>query len=691
MFERFLHQTPFIRFVIPFILGIVFKINIPDLNFYLLYILSVTGFLIIILHLTKLSQDYIINRIWGILIFLTIFTAGAQLVQLKQNKVYNFTNQEHTYIATIIENPVEKENYTKTVLRINALKDSAEWINPKSKLLVYFKRDSSAQVLKFGDRIIARTFVNELKHSGNPYTFNYKKYLRYKEIYYQSYIAADQFKILKRNQGSAIMLFTNNLRQRLLNIYKTNNITGDEFAVLSALSLGFKNNLTPELKESFSTSGTMHVLAVSGLHVGIIFIILSKLLFFLNRNKYGRIIQSLIIIFVLLFYAFLTGLSNSVIRATIMFSFICIGRMFTRQVNIYNTLSASAFIMLIYNPYSVMDVGFQLSYMAVFSIVFFQPRIYSLYNPKSTITDYIWQLVSVAIAAQIGTFPLTIHYFEQFPVYFILSNILIIPIVSIIIYGAIILFLFSFSSTISFYIAKALNFITFILNKNVELIEKLPFSKFDNLIIDKHEIVILVIIILSLSFFIVSKRIKYIRYTLVLFILLFAYGITTSIINSNKSMLVVYNIPKQSAINIINGNYSELSTSFDSIQYDERFVYNILPLWKRLGINRNFKLDNRNINNLYSYYSIKNIRILNLKKSTCLKYNPTKKLNSDYLILSNNINISISELSRYFNFGEIIFDSSNSFYKIKTWTEECLLSDVKYHSIPDQGAFIVYL
>lgn len=231
----------------------------------------------------------------------------------------------------------------------------------------------------------------------------------------------------------------------------------------------------------------MHILAVSGLHVGIIFIILSKLLFFLERHKYGKILQSALIILILIFYAMLTGLSNSVIRATIMFIFICFGRMFTRQVNIYNTLSASAFIMLLYNPYSIMDVGFQLSYLAVISIVFFQPKIYSLLNLRYKFPDYIWQLVSVAIAAQIATFPLTIHYFNQFPVYFILSNILIIPFVSIIIYGALILFCFSFSTNISYIIAKGLQLITLVLNKNVEFIKDLPLSKIDSLIIDKFK------------------------------------------------------------------------------------------------------------------------------------------------------------------------------------------------------------
>jgi len=691
MFEKFLHQTPFIKFLFPFILGIVLKINFAVLNINLLFTFLLLFTLIIAFKFLKLAQNYLTNKFWSVLVFLAILVSGAQLVQEKQNRISNFTNQEYTIIATVIENPEEKEKSFKATLSINAIKDSTEWINPQTKLLAYFQKDSNSQSLCLGDQIVTKVYISQIKHSGNPHTFNYKNYLKYKKIYYQTYIKSNQYSVLQRNRGSQLILFTNNLRQKLLNIYKRNNISDDEFAVLSALTLGFKADLTPELKESFSTSGAMHVLAVSGLHVGIIFIILSKLLFFLERRKYGRVLQSVIIIIVLVFYAFLTGLSNSVIRATIMFTFICIGRMFTRQVNIYNTLSASAFIMLLYNPYSIMDVGFQLSYLAVISIVFFQPKIYSLLQPKLKITDYVWQLVTVAIAAQIGTFPITIHYFEQFPVYFILSNIIIIPIVSIIIYGAILLFCFSFSSTISFYIAKALSFITFILNKSVEFIEKLPFSKFDSLQIDNNEILILLSTILFLSFFLISKRIKFIKYSLFLIILFISYNISVSLINSNKSMFIVYNIPKRSAINLINGNYSQLYTNLDSTESDKTIKYNILPIWRKLKVKRFFQENITNTNTYYDYYTISDIRIINIRNSSLLKFKANHKLESDFLILSENVNLNIKELRQYFDFNTIIFDSSNSDYKIRIWEKDCDLENVNYHIISNQGAFEVQL
>jgi competence protein ComEC len=376
MFEKFLHQAPFFRLVIALILGILFQINFPIINSSIIYITSSILFVTLLFAILKLTRNYAINKIWGVLVSLVLFFSGMQLVNINQQNTINFNNTKYTFVATLIEQPEEKEKVVKAIVKIDCIKDSVLWIRNNSKILCYFQKDSLTLNLNLGDQLIVQSHLNEIKHSGNPYSFNYKNYLSFKEIYNQCYVKADNFKIIAHDKGSIIRILSNRTRQKLLNIYQLNDISGDEFAVLSALTLGYKSELTPELKESFSASGAMHILAVSGLHVGIIFIILCKLLFPLQKNKYGKILQSIIIIAVLFFYAFLTGLSDSVLRATIMFSFISLGKMFTRQVNIYNTISASAFILLIINPYSIMNVGFQLSCAAVISIVFFQPKIY---------------------------------------------------------------------------------------------------------------------------------------------------------------------------------------------------------------------------------------------------------------------------------------------------------------------------
>lgn len=690
MFERFLHQTPFFRLLAPFILGIIFQIKFSFLPAYNLFFLS--GLLLIILLITafRLTRHFTFNKIWGVLISLFLFALGVQLVIFKQQNKCCLKEEEHTFIATLIESPAEKENSVKTVLKINSIKDSADWTKTNTLLLCYFEKDSATLSLSLGDQIVAHAYINEIKHTGNPFAFNYKKYLSFKEIYNQSYIEKEKFRILAQNKGSKLKLLSNKTRKQLLQVYQQNNIQGDEFAVLSALTLGYKDELTPELKESFSTSGAMHILAVSGLHVGIIYIILCKLLFFLEKNRYGNILRSLITIATLFFYAFLTGLSDSVMRATIMLSFISFGNVFTRQMNIYNSIAASAFILLLLNPYSVMSVGFQLSYAAVLSIVFFQPKIYSLFSFKKQIPDYIWQLVSVAVAAQIGTFPITVHYFNQFPAYFIVTNIIIIPLATLIIYGALILFIFSFSTVISSVIAKVINFFLIVLNTSINFIENLPGSSISGLIFDNNEVLLLITFILTLVFFIVSKRIHFFYYSIFFLIGFNVYNISMVELNSRKSLFTVHHIPKASAIQLIDQNNAYFYHGEKLKDDDKNINYNVKPIWKHFNIKHN-NVTRQNLWKPINYFSLRNKRIVQIKDNYFTSYIALNKLKANYIILSENVDISIKELTKYFQFELIIFDTSNSYYTINKWENECEENDIDYYNVPKNGAYVEYI
>jgi competence protein ComEC len=690
MFEKFLHQTPFFRIVIPFIIGILFQINFPILSGVIIFIIAILLLTITIFSVFKLTRNYSLNKLWGVLLSLMLLFSGMQLVNFKVHNKFDFNKNEQTFVATIIEQPKETEKSVKTILSVSTLKDSLSWQKRNAQVVCYFQKDSNTLQLNFGDQIIATAFVNEIKNSGNPFEFDYKKYLKYKGIYYQTYIKSSNYSVLAHEKCNILWQYSHKARQSLLNIYKEQNISGDEFAVLSALTLGFKNDLTPELKESFSASGAMHILAVSGLHVGIIFIVLCKMLFFLQRNKYGRIIQSVIIIILLFSYAFITGFSDSVFRATTMFSFISIGRMFKRQINIYNTISASAFLLLIINPYSIMNVGFQLSYAAVISIVFFQAKIYSLLSFKNIIPDYIWQLISVAIAAQIGTFPITIHYFNQFPLYFILSNIIIIPIAILIIYGAILLFAFSFSDFISKYISYGLEFITRILNRNVSFIEELPFSKLENILFDRIEVLILLVLIFTGSFFIIKKKFYYLKASVLILICVLCYNIINNYKISGNSIFVVHNIKGVSAINLIEGKKSSFICN-KIVNYSSNTIdYSVNPIWKKQRTSKVVTIKEDSLKTFNSF-SFRDIKILHLKNNQILNWQGSEKIASNYIILSENIDISISEITSYFEFDKIIFDSSNSFYKIKTWKNDCLSSGIKFHDVSEGGAYIRYL
>lgn len=688
MFEKFIHQTPFLRLVLPLILGIIFKINLPELNIPYLIILLAIILILFALHFTKQAQNYLTNRIWGISISVFFFVFGAELVNIKQQAEFSFENKEYTFIATVIEKPQEKEKSFKTILKLEAFKDSNNWNYNCSQLLAYFEKDSLFKI-NLGDRLLVKSYINEIQPNGNPYAFNYKNYLKFKEIYSQTYIESKHYKIVGQNNLSGFKLLSHHLREKLHQTYINNNINGNELAVLSALTLGLKNELTPELKASFSASGSMHVLAVSGLHVGIIFIILSKILFFLNRKRYGKVLQTFIIITVLIFYAALTGLSNSVIRATIMFSFISIGNIFNRQNTIYNSLSAAAFCMLIYNPYALMEVGFQLSFLAVISIVFFQPRLSSLYQPKFLVINYLWQLITVAIAAQIITFPLTIYYFNQFPLYFILSNILIIPIVSVIIYGAVLMLIFSFSNAISALCAKIVYFFTYLLNSSVTLIEDLPYSKLDNLVLDNTNMIFLFVIVFISILFIISKQSRLLKSSILLAIILVSFNISNNIYSSFKSSLAIFNTQKASSISFADGNKSVLFKHCEMEHFENIYTYNIEPFLLNQKIKDEIIID-LSKNKLMNAFDFKNKRIISLSNDSIFNLDSEQKLKADLIVLSNNVNVKINKLVQYFEFKKLIFDSSNSFYTIANWTKECKKNNIPFYNVSKQGAYVTY-
>ncbi|MFO7828204.1 MAG: ComEC/Rec2 family competence protein [Bacteroidales bacterium] len=686
MFEKFLHQTPYLRFALPLIFGIVFQIIFPDFNIPLIIPAILISLVIYILHFSNQTQYFYTNRIWGFLVSVFIFILGIYLVKSRQESKPYFKQTEQTFITTVIKEPSEKENTFQTTLKVNFINDSTEWIPKQAQLLAYFEKDSSTENLQFGDQLVIKAYLNPVKHSGNPYTFNYKKYLAFRDIYYQTYIKSENFKVLMHNNGPWLYRFSHKIRKHLLNIYKQNNIDGNEFAVLSALTLGYKAELNPEIRDHFSTSGAMHILAVSGLHVGIIYIILARILFFLRRNKYGRVLQSLIIIFALFFYALLTGLSSSVLRATIMFSIISLGKIFVRQNNIYNTIFVSAFVMLLANPYSITDVGFQLSYMGVFSIIFFYPKIYGLFHVKYSFADKIWQLISVAIAAQIGTFPLSIYYFDQFPVYFILANIFIIPMAMILIYGAVTLFFLSFSDGIISFLAPAVKYITFGLNYAVKTISELPFSKIHQINVDLFQVIILIAVVLMVSFFIITKRLRYLRLSILLFLLIPCYSMVTKYLKSKELYFIIYNIPDVSAIDFVKHSKNQLYINKQATLDSQIIQYNILPFWQKQQIR---KPEIRFINDhIYHNYQFRNQKIIQINNDSLFQYKTSKQLDVDYIVLSENPNLDIKRLASYFNFKKVIFDSSNDFYTIKKWQQQSNELGIDYYTISEQGAFV---
>ncbi len=639
------------------------------------------------------------NNRWitGVLLNLFILVSGYQYAILcspkyENNNISHFITQHDEFIIQVTEQVTEKPNSYKVIARAVTCKDSLNWKNISGKLILYFQKDSLVKNISFGDRLIIRANLSEVSPPMNPAEFNYKRYLSNKGIYNQGYIRTGAWKILSSNNGNIAKTIGLKLRLVFMEILQKQNIQGKEFAVVSAILLGYDDFLDNEQLKEFSGAGAMHILCVSGLHVGIIYFILNSLLIFLNKRRSTRIIKVFILLGLIWLYALITGFSPSVLRASTMFSFVIASGLVKRKVNIYNSLAASAFLLLIINPFIITEVGFQLSYLAVFGIVWLYRPIYSLFIPGNRLLRKIWQISVVSIAATLATFPLSLYYFHQFPNLFLVTNLIAIPASMLIIYTGILVLFTSpipfISSLFSFLLVKIIWF----LNYSVKLIEGLSFSTFRGVYIDSNEAILIYCLIVSISFLLLYRKKIYSFHALglvVLLLLSFSYRLYQ---NVNQKKIIIYNVRNSTVVDFMNGKKGTLLTDSVLMNDDNKLNYHVVNNRIKSGIgsyenivnleNDFFDQSLYKKGNFIQFYDKKFVIINNEFKL----YPTDTKMNVDYILITNNSRINISDLENIFEFEELIIDNSNSFWQVNKWVEECEKAGIKYYVLGNQGA-----
>ncbi len=480
-------------------------------------------------------------------------------------QLYNkepFFYKDGIFQATVLETPQEKPNSYKSLVRIEAFSNDSAICKAHENIIVYFEKDVKAKLLAPGENIVFRQNPERIKNSGNPYEFDYKKYLQRKKIYRQLYLRSESWNTTPVKPSFSAVILAEQTRESLLEIYRSQNLGEEQFKILSALTLGYKRELDTEIKQVFSASGAMHVLAVSGLHVGIIFVALTFIFGFLKNKRFGRILFVVFIVSSLWVYAFITGLSPSVERAAAMFSFVVAGNSLRRQISIYNSLAASAFILLLVNPNNLFEVGFQLSYSAVFGIVYLQPRLNNLYTTKNKLINYLWALLTVSVAAQIATFPFTLYYFNQFPTFFWISNLFVIPAVTVLIPLGIALLIVAPIPVLSSIISTTLNYIIYAVYFLLQQIEQLPFSV---VYISIHSIEFTGVLISMIFFFLFLKtrRIYHIKTILITVFLMAVFSLLNNVDNFNRNEIIIYNSPENTTVHLISGKRNYVVSEYE--------------------------------------------------------------------------------------------------------------------------------
>lgn len=696
------NQAPLVRLLIPFLLGILFAVYLPfhfsNILFYTSILFCVIAGVVLI---PKLNVSYRKSFWFGLLINSSIFIFAYQLTLYKTQKFsashfsYHCPGNSNVYVR-LADSYIEKEKSLKIIIDVLAVKEFGIWKKCTGKALVYFKTDSLALKLNYGDELLMNVDFKEVPKPQNPGEFNYKRFLSFHNIYDQAYVKSNDWKSLNQNSGNVILKYSIGLRNDLLEVLKQNQLTGDELSVGAALLLGYTDKLDADIISAYSSTGALHVLSVSGLHVAIIYIVFSWLLVFLDKHKKGRMIKAVLLILFLWFYAALTGLSPSVLRAATMFSFIIVAKAFNKHTNIYNTLAASALFLLLVNPYLIMEVGFQLSYLAVIGIVYIQPKIYEWFEFNNWFLDQIWMITAVSIAAQIATFPLGLHYFHQFPNYFLLSNLIVIPVSTLIIYVGIALFSFSTIPILIKYLAVAFTWLIWFLNASVKWIESLPFSLLQGISISVFETWLLYGLIILFLFYLSNRKYKFLIFSLSFCVVILISQVVEQQMQFNQKKIVIYNVAKTTAIDFVNTKQNVLLTDSVFAKSDSRLLFHVKHNWWDLGMNKSkiisedFISESLYIKNNFIQFFNKRLYVLN-KKIQFNNESARNKLNVDYLVISSNIRMSIEEITDMFRVKIFIFDSSNSEYRIKQWKAECEELNQEYCSIMDEGALEINL
>ena len=541
-------EIPFLRIGLPLCIGIISGLYFkPDITFLVsACIIIISGFVF-----SLFFNKYQTNQVFGFTLTLSLFFCGLLLYTNEKNSISTLNPEKTLFTCTLSDYPEEKANSFMLKVKLNRKVEGKKSEAVKGSIILYQKKDSSAASMIPGDLLIIRCLPVEIINRSNPYEFDYRFYMENQGIRYYAFtnshdIIRHIIPVHRKLIHRALIV-----REKIIRMFKERGIKGERLALVAAITLGQKSMLDPEQKLNFIKAGVMHIMAVSGLHAVILSLFVFSLLFFMKRRF--NILRIIITILILWSFAFVTGLTPSVLRATLMFSFLQAGKMMKRPANGINSILASAFFLIIIRPSVIFDAGFLLSYSAVIYIICFYKDFYLILHFKNWLTDKIWQAVVVTLIAQAGTLPLTILLFNRFPTYFILANITIVPISNLLIINGCLVPMFFRIRFLSHFLALLLNYLTGLTESLTSRAASLPYSTIENIGSTTIECILLTVtIFLFVHFFLKRKSIP-VSYPVFFLILYFLSGTARDISSKTTNEVIVYNTPGSSTIGIRTG------------------------------------------------------------------------------------------------------------------------------------------
>ncbi|CAL2088672.1 Competence protein [Tenacibaculum sp. 190524A02b] len=673
--KNLLKYPPF-YFLISLIIGIFLQFYYQVWKCDFVYVISIQIIFLILLLITKNFQNGNAGFVSNLLFFVNLGSVITYIQNPQNHDNYfdNFSKNKREVVLKInkkLNSNKYSNNYKAEVVKVDGKKT-------KGFLLLSVYKKVLKDEFEVDDNVVVfHPDINGLKRINNLGQFDYRSFLAKKYIYHTLYLNKDEFKVLNSDKRTLFGL-ASLVRSSVKTSLENQGFSNEVLAIMSALFLGDKNDINKQLLEQYKNAGAIHLLAISGLHIGVLLLLFSLVLKPLLFFKYGRIYKGVLLVLMLWSFAFIAGLSASVVRAVTMFTFITIGESFKSRKVTEHVLISSMFFLLLIKPMFVFSVGFQLSYLAVFGIVWIQPKIYQVFSSRILVIDKLWKLITVSIAAQVAVLPLSLYYFHQFPSLFLLSSLFIIPFLEVILgLGLVVILLSIFNASPSFLIDSY----SFIITKMNAIIEKIASQ--DQFLITGISMsllkTILWYLLLIMLFQLFKKRVfKNVIWVLLIMMLIQGQYILEKYIRDQKQELIIFNKRKETIIGVRKAHQITIFHSLDS-----------LKIRKEKGINGYARKEDIKIeikNKLPLFYVMKGERFVVIDKSGVYDEKFLNR-NNPIILLRNSPKINLSRLLNITKPKLIIADGSSYYSYVERWRKTCEKEKVPFWHTAQNGTF----
>ena len=669
---------PLIRITLCFVLGILFAVfvNFEALSILILLIIGFSGLIISYLLSLKKNSSFFYFGICSFIIsfFLGISTQVIHSGHFEKNHYINFFDKTEKFhnVELILNEKLKNTTYNS---RFIANIIGFDQHKASGKIIVNIEKADLNSNLQIGSILQIKGSVYKNREINNPNQFDYGKYLENQQIFAQLYCGYDDIKISSKIDKS-IWYYTAKFRDKIISNLEKNNFNGRELNVINALILGQQQDIAPDILKDYQYAGAVHILSVSGLHVGFIMLFIGFLLKPIPNTKMGSTTKLLIVLLSLWSFGFLAGLAPSILRSVVMFSFVAIGHYLRRSINIYHTLLVSAFLILLFKPSFLFDVGFQLSYISLFFIVWLQPLFSSIWKPKPILMKYFWDIITVSFAAQIGAMPISIYYFHQFPGLFFITNLIVLPFTGFILGLGVLVMIMAYFDYVPQFTMQLLEKSIFWLNKIIHWV-----ASFENFIIQNISMNIFMLwssylVIISCIIWLKKSNYSKLIFAMISILIFQIICLSTKFYHQNQKELIVFNSNRNT---IIAERIGENTTVYGNEKILKNLAKNNLVKPYLIGNFSEIK-SKKNLRNLL-FFDDKKILIMD---SLVIE---NQDLDPDILILTKSPKLNLDRFLQSCKPKIVVADGSNFKSYTKVWKATCLKRKIPFHATTEKGYY----